>query len=133
MILGDRIRAAGQDRPVFVYGATPLARYPAGRDLLRTLAQQARESGTAPYGLWLLCPSEAPRTTPNLDAFGAAFTGFEDAASYHAEQGCPPDGRPVDGSIVNGPVGIPTVPSLPPGEAIAAKALSGPGQWHSST
>lgn len=49
---------------------------------------------------------------------GVVFTGFEDAASYHAEQGCPPDGRPVDGSIVNGPVGIPTVPSLPPGEAI---------------
>jgi len=23
--------------------------------------------------------------------------------------------------------------SVPPGEAIAAKALSGPGQWHSST
>lgn len=67
MILGDRIRAAGQDRPVFVYGATPLARYPAGRDLLRTLAQQARESGTAPYGLWLLCPMGNPYRPARLD------------------------------------------------------------------
>ena len=66
-ILGDRVRAAGPDRPVFLHGATPLARYPAGRDLLRTLAQQARESGTAPHGLWLLCPMGDPRRPARLD------------------------------------------------------------------
>ncbi|GAA3749472.1 serine/threonine protein kinase [Spinactinospora alkalitolerans] len=65
--LGERIRAAATDRPVFLHGATPLARYPAGRKLLRALSQDARDNGTAPYGLWLLCPMRNPQRPAALD------------------------------------------------------------------
>ncbi|MDA8370763.1 MAG: BREX system serine/threonine kinase PglW [Nocardiopsaceae bacterium] len=65
--LGERIRAAGADRSVLLYNATPLGRYPAGRALLRTLAQEARDSGAAPYGLWVLCPMRSPQGPAALD------------------------------------------------------------------
>src|SRR5262249_40733347 len=31
------------------------------------LQNAARRSADVPYGLWLLCPSENPKATPNLD------------------------------------------------------------------
>ncbi|MDT0304260.1 BREX system serine/threonine kinase PglW [Streptomonospora wellingtoniae] len=71
--LGERIRAAGADRTVFLHGATPLARYPAGRTLLTRLAGEARESGTAPHGLWLLCPMRSPQAPAALDTVPAGI------------------------------------------------------------
>ncbi|MBB4934847.1 serine/threonine protein kinase [Lipingzhangella halophila] len=69
--LGERIRSAGAERTVFLHGATPLSRYLAGRKLLTDLAQQARESGTAPHGLWLLCPMRSPQAPAALDSVPA--------------------------------------------------------------
>ncbi|GAA1754556.1 BREX system serine/threonine kinase PglW [Streptomonospora arabica] len=71
--LGERIRAAGTDRTVFLHGATPLARYPAGRKLLTELTGQARESDASPYGLWLLCPMRSPQAPAALDTVPAGI------------------------------------------------------------
>lgn len=63
-------RAAQQpDSVLFMHNAGLLARYfdEGGRRLLTDLQNAARRSGDAPYGLWLLCPAEAPRALPNLD------------------------------------------------------------------
>ncbi|MDA2806637.1 BREX system serine/threonine kinase PglW [Nocardiopsis suaedae] len=65
--LGERIRAAGADKPVFAYRATPLARYAQGRSLLAALAGQARDANERPFGLWLLCPMRGPQAPPTLD------------------------------------------------------------------
>ncbi|TDQ53750.1 BREX system serine/threonine kinase PglW [Actinorugispora endophytica] len=69
--LGGRVRSAGADRPVLLYNATPLGRYPAGRTLLRALSQEARDSGAAPYGLWVLCPMRSPQGPATLDGASA--------------------------------------------------------------
>jgi serine/threonine protein kinase len=61
---------AGLDREVlFLHGCGLLARYFAdgGRELLVELQRSARLATERPHGLWLLCPSDAPRDTPRLD------------------------------------------------------------------
>lgn len=63
-------RAAEQpDRVLLLHNAGLIARYydEGGYRLLADLQNAARRSGAAPYGLWLLCPAEAPRALPNLD------------------------------------------------------------------
>ncbi|WP_433461724.1 BREX system serine/threonine kinase PglW [Spirillospora sp. CA-128828] len=54
---------------LFLHNAGVLARYfdVGGHDVLTRLQNAARRPSDAPHGLWLLCPSEAPRATPNLD------------------------------------------------------------------
>ena len=54
---------------LFLHNAGPLARYfdEGGRDLLTRLQNSARRPADEPYGLWLLCPSENSKATPNLD------------------------------------------------------------------
>ncbi|MBB4774687.1 BREX system serine/threonine kinase PglW [Actinomadura livida] len=68
---GQRLldRAAPPRTVLFVHNAGLLARYfdIGGHDLLTGLQNAARRASDVPHGLWLLCPSEAPRTTPNLD------------------------------------------------------------------
>lgn len=61
--------AAEPGTVLFLYDAAPLARYftAGGHDLLARLQNAARRPGDVPHGLWLLCPSEAPRAEPNLD------------------------------------------------------------------
>jgi serine/threonine protein kinase len=71
--LDRRIRAA--DGTVLLHDATPLARYPGGIELLTRLASAARQSDERPYGLWLLCPMEAPREPARLDAQTVAVLG----------------------------------------------------------
>ncbi|GAB2500634.1 BREX system serine/threonine kinase PglW [Nocardiopsis aegyptia] len=70
--LGERVRGASAQAPtgegaVFLYRATPLARYESGRALLGALVQEAREADRAPYGLWLLCPMRGPQRAATLD------------------------------------------------------------------
>lgn len=70
--LGERVRGASAQAPagggaVLLYRATPLARYEAGRSLLGTLVQEAREADRAPHGLWLLCPMRGPHHVATLD------------------------------------------------------------------
>jgi hypothetical protein len=64
--LERHIRSAGGT--VLLHDATPLARYPGGMELLTRMASAARQSDERPYGLWLLCPMEAPRGPALLDA-----------------------------------------------------------------
>jgi serine/threonine protein kinase len=64
--LEERIRSAG-DGVVLLHNATPLARYGGGPDLLSRLAGYARQAGSAPHGLWLLCPTEDPSGPARLD------------------------------------------------------------------
>lgn len=54
---------------LFLHSAGPLARYfdQGGHELLTRLQNAARRPADTPYGLWLLCPSENPKATPNLD------------------------------------------------------------------
>ena len=61
-----QVRAMG-DGIVFLYDATPLARYTGGTDLLARLAVAARQSGESPHGLWLFCPMHDPHEPPRLD------------------------------------------------------------------
>ncbi|NKZ00097.1 BREX system serine/threonine kinase PglW [Nocardiopsis alborubida] len=76
--LGHRVRSAGpagpgEDAVVLLYRATPLARYAPGRALLGALVQEAREAGTSPYGLWLLCPMRGPQGPATLDGHPAGI------------------------------------------------------------
>ena len=76
--LGRRVRSAGSAGPggeavVLMYRATPLARYASGRALLGALVQEAREAGTSPYGLWLLCPMRGPQGPAALDGHPAGI------------------------------------------------------------
>ncbi|MGW8526183.1 BREX system serine/threonine kinase PglW [Nocardiopsis sp. NPDC055824] len=76
--LGERVRTASAEAPggdgvVLLYRATPLARYEPGRALLSMLAQEARESGTGPRGLWLLCPMRGPQSPATLDGHPAGI------------------------------------------------------------
>jgi hypothetical protein len=63
------VERAGDRTVLFVHNAGLLARYfdVGGHDLLSRLQNAARRPADRPHGLWLLCPSEAPRATPNLD------------------------------------------------------------------
>ncbi|MFB4305068.1 BREX system serine/threonine kinase PglW [Actinomadura sp. GTD37] len=72
---------------LFLHDAGLFARYAdaGGHDALTSLQQAARRPADRPYGLWLLCPSEAPRKAPNLDgwtveAIGAAEWSILDNA-----------------------------------------------------
>jgi hypothetical protein len=63
-------RASAPRTILLVHDAGLIARYhdDGGHTCLVALQQAARLPGSSPYGLWLLCPSEAPKTTgPNLD------------------------------------------------------------------
>ncbi|MEV3920804.1 BREX system serine/threonine kinase PglW [Actinomadura coerulea] len=68
---GERLhdRAATPRTVLLLHNAGLLARYYdiGGHDLLNGLQNAARRAPDVPHGLWLLCPSEAPRTTPNID------------------------------------------------------------------
>jgi len=65
--LDGRIRSA--QGVVFLYDATPLARYTGGDELLARLAGSARRAGESPHGLWLLCPMRQDlQLPPRLDA-----------------------------------------------------------------
>ncbi|WP_434582334.1 BREX system serine/threonine kinase PglW [Carbonactinospora thermoautotrophica] len=63
--LEERVR--GVPGVALLHGATPLARYTGGPELLARLAEAARQADESPYGLWLLCPMEDPREWPRLD------------------------------------------------------------------
>jgi hypothetical protein len=63
------------DGVVLLHDATPLARYPGGVELLSRLAAAARRSDEAPYGLWLVCPMDDPRSPARLDATIVAALG----------------------------------------------------------
>ncbi|MBE2997699.1 BREX system serine/threonine kinase PglW [Nocardiopsis sp. HNM0947] len=70
--VGERVREAGSAAHhghgvVLLHRATPLARYEQGRALLGRLAEEARESGRSPHGLWLLCPMRGPQSPALLD------------------------------------------------------------------
>ena len=56
-------------RILFLHDASLLARYWefGGRDLLNTLQKVARRPNEGPHGVWLLCPAENPKATPQLD------------------------------------------------------------------
>ncbi|WP_067479690.1 BREX system serine/threonine kinase PglW [Actinomadura hibisca] len=62
-------RADGPRTVLFLHNAGLLARYfeHGGHELLTRLQNAARRSADVPHGVWLLCPSEAPRARPNLD------------------------------------------------------------------
>lgn len=62
-------RASAPKSVLFLHNAGLLARYwdIAGRELLTGLQQSARRPREAPYGLWLLCPAEDARRSPQLD------------------------------------------------------------------
>ncbi|GAA4227842.1 BREX system serine/threonine kinase PglW [Actinomadura meridiana] len=64
-----RERAAPPRTVLLLHNAGLLARYfdVGGHNLLTGLQNAARRPSDAPHGLWLLCPSEAPRATPNID------------------------------------------------------------------
>jgi hypothetical protein len=64
-----RERAAAPRTVLFLHDAGLLARYfdAGGHRLLTGLQLAARRPGDTPHGLWLLLPSEAPRSSPTLD------------------------------------------------------------------
>lgn len=72
-----RERAAAPQTVLFLHNAGLLARYAdqGGHALLTGLQNAARRAGDAPHGLWLLCPQEAPRATPNLDGMTVEAIG----------------------------------------------------------
>jgi hypothetical protein len=74
-----RERAAAPRSVLFLHNAGLLARYfdEGGHDLLTRLQNTARRPTDLPHGLWLLCPSEAPRETPNLDGRTVEAIGGE--------------------------------------------------------
>lgn len=61
--------AEGEPTVLFLHHASLLARYfdEGGHQLLTTLQTAARRSADAPHGLWLLCPADSARDTPQLD------------------------------------------------------------------
>jgi hypothetical protein len=62
-------RASAAKSVLFLHNTGLLARYWdfAGRDLVTGLQQSARRPREAPHGLWLLCPAEDARRSPQLD------------------------------------------------------------------
>lgn len=62
-------RAERAHTVLFLHHASLLGRYMAhgGRELLTDLQQRARRSHDAPHGMWLLCPAESARDTPQLE------------------------------------------------------------------
>jgi serine/threonine protein kinase len=63
--LEQRVRSA--TGTVLLHGATPLARYPGGLELLNRLKVAAADPDESPRGLWLLCPMADPRAEALLD------------------------------------------------------------------
>lgn len=61
--------AEGEPTVLFWHHASLLARYfdQGGRTLLTGMQNAARRPQEAPHGLWLLCPGESARDTPQLD------------------------------------------------------------------
>lgn len=64
--LGDRLAAL--HGTVLLHDIGVFARYPGGRDVLVGLQRAARSSTGGPSGLWLLCPTPAPRERPVVDS-----------------------------------------------------------------
>lgn len=64
----DERMSAGKHAVLFLHDASLLGRYfdAGGRQFLTDLQNAARRSEDQPHGLWLLCPSEAPRDAPQL-------------------------------------------------------------------
>ncbi|GAB2811481.1 BREX system serine/threonine kinase PglW [Actinocorallia aurea] len=62
---------------LLLHNAGLLARYAAdgGHSALVTLQQAARRPETAPHGMWLLCPSQAPKNSPTLDGMTVEAIG----------------------------------------------------------
>ena len=92
-----KARADAPRKILFLHDAGLFARYAdaGGHDALTTLQQAARRPADRPYGMWLLCPSEAPRKAPNLDgwtveAIGAAEWSILDNAYLDSLKSVPP-------------------------------------------
>jgi hypothetical protein len=64
--MGDRL--ATLSGTVLLHDGGVFARYPGGRDVLVTLQRAARSGAGGPTGLWLLCPTPAPRERPVVDS-----------------------------------------------------------------
>ena len=64
--IGNRL--ATPSGTVLLHDGGVFARYPGGRDVLVTLQRAARSGAGGPTGLWLLCPTPAPRERPILDS-----------------------------------------------------------------
>jgi hypothetical protein len=69
MQLQEQLATMTPETVLFLHDASLAARYhdAGGHDLLVSLQNAARREDDAPYGLWLLCPSESPHETPHLD------------------------------------------------------------------
>lgn len=67
--VGAEAAAHDRHRILFLHDASLLARYWefGGRELLTGLQRAARHPAEGPHGLWLLCPAENPKATPQLD------------------------------------------------------------------
>lgn len=64
--VGDRLTTLSGT--VLLHDAGVFARYPGGREVLVDLQRAARSGSGGPTGLWLLCPTAAPRERPVLDS-----------------------------------------------------------------
>ena len=62
---------------LLLHNAGLLARYAAdgGHAALVALQQAARRPETDPHGMWLLCPSQAPKNSPTLDGLTVEAIG----------------------------------------------------------
>ncbi|WSY41483.1 BREX system serine/threonine kinase PglW [Embleya sp. NBC_00888] len=62
---------------LFVHTAGLIGHYyeAGGHDLLVGLQRSARQAGSTPHGLWLLCPSHSPHEVPHLDGRIVEITG----------------------------------------------------------
>jgi serine/threonine protein kinase len=65
---GHVVSTATGDAVLLAHDAGLLGRYAAagGHDLLVALQARARTAGTAPHGLWLLCPGDSAATAPKV-------------------------------------------------------------------
>ncbi|WP_441247344.1 BREX system serine/threonine kinase PglW [Kitasatospora sp. McL0602] len=80
--LHERLEELGPDTVLLLHDAGLVARYhdAGGRELLVSLQNAARRERDAPHGLWLLCPSEAPQETPQLDGVIVEVLGESERA-----------------------------------------------------
>ncbi len=80
--LHKRLEELGPQTVLLLHDASLVARYhdAGGRELLVSLQNAARREKDAPHGLWLLCPSEAPQETPQLDGVIVEVLGESERA-----------------------------------------------------
>ncbi|GAA2269134.1 BREX system serine/threonine kinase PglW [Glycomyces scopariae] len=74
------LELGGEQEVLFLYNATPLARYEGGRSVLQKLIIAARRPGLRPHGLWLQCPTDSLRQVARLDTrdIGAVHAAAEE-------------------------------------------------------